>query len=73
MSTADSLKSMIAILSSQIDAEMAAHLSDSSAATAASDANAQALVDALELVTALSAKLPLVAASGAAPTPAITG
>lgn len=58
MTIADQLKSTIAILSEQIDAEIAAHLADSSAATAVSDANAQALVDALALVQALSGKLP---------------
>lgn len=58
MSTADQLKVQLAILSDQIDAELAAHLADASAATAATDANEQALVDALALVGALSAKLP---------------
>lgn len=58
MTIAEQLKATLAILSEQIDAENAAHLADSSAASAASDANAQALVEALALVQVLSGKLP---------------
>lgn len=57
MSIADELKSAIATVSAQIDAELASHLAASSQATAASDANAAALVDAIALVKALSAKM----------------
>jgi hypothetical protein len=58
MSTADTLKATLAILSDQIDAEVGTRAADATAAAAAGAANEQALSEALTIVQALSAKLP---------------
>jgi hypothetical protein len=58
MAIADDLKAALATVSAQIDAELASHLVASSTVTAAKDANEAALVEALDLVNKLSAKLP---------------
>ena len=47
MSTADELKSTLAMLSDQVDAERAAHIADTAAVATVRDANEAALVEAL--------------------------
>ncbi len=58
MAIEDDLKAALTTVSAQIDAELASHLAVSATATAASDAKAAALVEALAMVKTLSAKLP---------------